>query len=161
MRTTVRPLPNTESPLQGLRLTAYVHRDHYARNAERHRLIGSAMFEHARFNAGFDYLTRDDRPAPAVARVESAGWSAFVTPFLATKGDGLEILFRYDSMRPNRDESLRRDRSIAGLAYWMPQVGGGRTTAAVMLDLEQVFYRNDPADRATESRVILHGLINF
>lgn len=161
MRTTVRPAPGADSPLRGLRLTAYVHRDHYARDAERHRFIGSAWFEHDRFNAGFDYMTRDDRRSATADLIESNGWSAFATPFLQTKGDGFEALLRYDSMKLNTNESLRRDRAITGLAYWMPQVGGGRTTAALMLDLEQLFYRDDPAGRAPERRVILHGLIDF
>ena len=161
VRATVRPVPAADSVLNGLRLTAYIHRDHYLRHAERHRLIGSAWFEHSRFNAGFDYLTRDDRPSPDASLVESHGWSAFVTPFLERKGDGLEVLARYDSMRPNTNAPLRRDRAITGVAYWMPQAGGGRITSALMLDLEQVFYRHDPADRAADRRVILHGLINF
>jgi hypothetical protein len=30
-----------------------------------------------------------------------------------------------------------------------------------MFDLEQVQYRNDPADRPPDRRVIVHGLISF
>jgi hypothetical protein len=160
MRATVRPLPDTSSALRGLRLTAYVHRDHVMRDAERHRFIGSAWFEHARLNAGLDYMTRDDRATPGADLVESNGVSFFVTPFLESKGDGFEVLLRYDSFRPDTRVALRRNRTIAGLAYWMPQVGG-RATAALMLDLEQVQYRNDPADRSTDRRVIVHGLISF
>jgi hypothetical protein len=70
------------------------------------------------------------------------------------------MILRYDTFRPDTTVSLRRDRTIAGVAYWMPHVGG-RATAALMLDLEQVRYRNDPADRPTDRRVIVHGLINF
>jgi hypothetical protein len=160
LRATVRPLPETTSALRGLRLTAYGHRDHVMRNAERHRFIGSAWFEHARFNAGVDYLTREDRATPDDEVVDSDGLSFFVTPFLQTKGDGFEVLLRYDTFRPDTSESLRRDRTIAGLAYWMPHVAG-RATAALMLDLEQVRLRDDPADRPTERRLIVHGLINF
>jgi hypothetical protein len=160
LRATVRPLPETASALRGLRLTAYVHRDHVMRNAERHRFIGSAWFEHARVNAGVDYLTREDRATPDTDAVDSDGLSFFVTPFLETKGDGFELLLRHDAFRPDTTASLRRHRTIAGVAYWMPHVGG-RATAALMLDLEQVRYSNDPDDRPTERRVIVHGLINF
>jgi hypothetical protein len=160
LRATVRPLPDTSSALRGLRLTAYVHRDHVMRNAERHRFIGSAWFEHTRLNAGVEYLTRNDRATPDDDLVDSDGVSFFVTPFLQTKGDGFEMILRYDTFRPDTTVSLRRDRTIAGVAYWMPHVGG-RATAALMLDLEQVRYRNDPADRPTDRRVIVHGLINF
>lgn len=162
VRTTVRPLPHTSSAARGLQLTAYLHRDHVMRNAERHRLVGSAWFEHPRLNAGIDYMTRRDRATPDGDAVESDGWSAFVTPFLATKGDGFEVLLRYDSFRPDRAEgSRRRNRTIAGLAYWMPGASGGRGTAALMLDLEQVHYRDDPADRPTDRRLVVHGLIDF
>lgn len=160
VRATVRPLPEATSALRGLRFTAYAHRDHVMRNAERHRFIGSAWFEHARLNAGVDYLTSDDRAMPGEELKESNGLSVFVTPFLETKGDGFELLLRYDTLRPDTAASLRRDRTIAGLAYWMPHVGG-RGTAALMLDLEQVRYRNDPSSRPTDRRVIVHGLINF
>lgn len=160
LRATVRPVPDASSVLRGLRLTAYTHRDHAMRHAQRHRFIASAWFEHTRFNAGVDYITRDDRATPDDRLVESDGWSVFATPFLDTKGEGFEVLLRHDSFRPDAASPLRRDRTIAGLAYWMPQPGG-RATAAVMVDLEQVRYRKDPADRPTERRIIVHGLINF
>jgi len=161
LRATVRPLPAPSSALRGLRLTAYVHRDHVMREAERHRFIGSAWFEHTRFNAGLDYLTRDDRATPGADLVESDGLSFFVTPFLHTKGDGLELLLRYDTFRPDtRRDTTRRDRTIAGIAWWMPQTGA-RGSAALLLDLEQVRYRNDPNDRPTDRRVFVHGLLTF
>lgn len=161
VRATLRPLPDRSSAWSGLRLTAYLHRDHVMRNAERHRFIGAAWFEHPRFNAGFDYLTRDDRATPDADRVESDGYSFFVTPFLQAKGDGFEVLLRYDSMRHDTSQpSTRQNRTIAGLAYWMPGISG-RATAALMLDLDQVRYRNDAGGRPTDRRLIVHGLIDF
>jgi hypothetical protein len=161
LRATVRPVPDTSSAWKGLRLTAYVHRDHVMRNAARHRFIGAAWFEHARFNAGANYLTREDRASPDDDVVDSEGYSFFVTPFLNTKGDGFEVLLRYDSMRSDaRLPSARQERTIAGLAYWMPGIGG-RATAALMLDVEQVRYRNYTSGRPTDRRLIVHGLINF
>jgi len=161
VRATLRPLPDPSSAWSGLRLTAYVHRDHVMRNAERHRFIGAAWFEHAWFNAGVDYLTRDDRATPDGDLVESDGYSFFVTPFLETKGDGFEVLLRYDSVRYDTTRpSTRQNRTIAGLAYWMPGIGS-RATAALMLDVEQVRYRNDTKSRPTDRRLFVHGLITF
>ena len=161
VRATVRPRPEGGSLLQGLRLTAYVHRDHVMRGAERHRYIGSVWYEHARLNAGVDYMTRDDRARPDADLVESDGFSFFVTPFLGTKGDGFEVLLRYDNFRTDtRLADTRNERTIAGLAYWMPRAGS-RATAALLLNLETQRYRNDPGERPTDRRVIVHGLINF
>lgn len=159
LRATVRPLPRGGALTRGFRLTAYVHRDHTMRDAERHRFIGAAWYEHRRLNAGIEYLSRDDRATRGGELVESDGVSIFVTPFLQTKGDGWELLLRYDSFRPDiRARSTRRERTIVGLACWMPHARG-RT--ALLIDLEQVRLRNSAGDRPTERRLIVHGLITF
>ena len=60
-----------------------------------------------------------------------------MTPFFKEKGNGPEALLRYDSFRPNADVDGRRNRLIAGAAYWFPHPGGN-ATAALLLDCEQV-----------------------
>lgn len=160
LRTTVRPFPGAGRVAEGLLLTAYVHRDHVMRDAERHRLIGSVWYEHARFNAGFDYLTRDDRPSPEAPLVKSEGYSLFVTPFLRRRGEGPELLFRYDTFRPDTNHADRRHhRLIAGLAWWRPLEDG--RTAAVMVDIEHVAYRGAGETREPEGRLFVHGLVDF
>lgn len=158
-RATLRPFPGRGALARGLRVTGYLHRDHAMAGAERHRAMGSIWFEHDRLNAGFDYLTRDDRAAPDAALVESDGLSVFVTPFLQEKGRGLELLLRYDTFREDRTSDRRRHRAITGLAWWLP-VDPGRS-AALMLDLEQVFHNGTGETRPTERRLIVHGLIDF
>jgi hypothetical protein len=159
LRATLRPMPDGGALTRGLRVTGYLHRDHVMAGAERHRYIGSIWYEHQRFNAGFDYLSRDDRSAPDARLIESDGLSVFVTPFLQQKGDGLELLLRYDTFRPDRSIDARRHRTIAGLAWWMPTADG--RTAALMLDYEQVRYRGAAETRPADRRLILHGLVTF
>ena len=48
---------------------------------------------------------------------------------------------------------------LIGLAYWFAHPGGN-STAAVMLDYEQVAFTNI-ANQAKQQRVFVHGLINF
>ena len=160
LRTTIRPVPDVRAWLHGLRVTTYVHRDHVKAGAERHRAIGALWFEHARLNAGLEYLTRDDRAEPDTPRVTSRGWSVFVTPFLETKGDGLELLFRYDTFTSDTSTPTGHRRAIAGAAYWMPHASG-RGTAALMLDIELLRQRLATTDRPNERRVTVHGLIAF
>jgi len=161
LRATVRPLPDGGRHVRGLRVTAYVHRDHVMRDAVRHRFVGSAWYEHPRLNAGVDYLTRSDQAAPGAPTVESDGYSVFVTPFFQQKGDGLEALLRFDSFRSDRTlRNTRQHRTIAGLAWWMPSVAG-RATAAILLDYEHVVQRNAAGAPPADRRVTLHGLIDF
>jgi len=56
----------------------------------------------------------------------------------------------------------KKNRVIAGLAYWFPHPGGS-ATAALLLDYEQVTFPNFPAAAANakQQRLALHGLINF
>jgi hypothetical protein len=157
VRATVRPAPG-HARLRGLRVTGFYLADHVVRDAVRHRAIASATFEHARFNAGVDYLRRRDQTTATTPVVSSEGFSLFVTPFFAEKGRGLEGLFRWDTFRPDVDLGGRQRRLIAGLAYWFPHPGGA-ATAAILLDVEQVTFRD--LDQPRQQRVTLHGLINF
>ncbi|MDA1307774.1 MAG: porin [Acidobacteria bacterium] len=157
-RVTVRPMP-THAVAKGLRLIGYWHADAYVQGAPRNRAAVSAMFEHARFNAGVDYVRRVDQPTPASAEVTGQGYSVFVTPFANAKGDGVEGLFRVDHFEPDsrRDASWRR--VIAGVAYWFPRQGSA--SAALLANLEQVTYSNFAPTRPTERRIGVYALINF
>lgn len=157
-RLTVRPMPKHEIA-KGLKLTGYWHKDDYVDGAPRDRAVLSATFEHARFNAGADYVRRVDQPTPAAAKVTGQGYSFFVTPFAKEKGNGLEALLRFDRFEPNTDVDAAWKRVIAGVAYWFPRQGS--TTAALLLNLEQVNYDRFVPTRPTERRIGLYSLIGF
>jgi hypothetical protein len=161
-RATLRPFPKSGFALKGLRVTGYVNRDHLVKEADRSRAMASIFYEHSRVNAGFDYLRGKNQNLPlSGAAALSDGWSVFVTPFFKEKGNGLEGLFRYDSFRANRLIDARQNRTIAGLAYWFPHPGGA-STAALLLDFEQVAFKNVTGTiPAKQQRIALHGLINF
>ena len=160
LRATVRPMPEGGTLLQGLRLTAYVHRDRAMHQADRNRFIGAVWLEQPRFNLGVEYLARADQASPTAPTVESEGYSVFLTPFFQEKGNGLEALLRYDAFTPNTALDGRQHRTIAGLAYWFPHPGGS-ATAALLLDYERVQYRDFPSGRPTDEKVVVHGLIGF
>jgi len=157
LRATLRPTP-THAVLRGLRVTGFYLADHAVRDADRHRAIASAGFEHARFNAGVDYLHRRDQASATAPVVTSDGFSMFVTPFFQEKGQGFEGLVRWDTFRPDVEVEGRQRRLIAGVAYWFPHPGGA-ATAAVLLDVERVTFR--AIDQSRQQRVTVHGLINF
>ena len=52
--------PGTRS-LRGLRLTGFINKDAYVKNADRTRGIFAASFEHPYLNAAFEYLTTKDQ----------------------------------------------------------------------------------------------------
>lgn len=158
MRATFRPMP-TNAVGKGLRLIGYYHADSYVKDAPRTRAAASAMFEHARFNAGVDFMQRIDQPTPASVEVTGRGYSFFVTPFLDEKGRGLEGLFRFDAFDPDVDVAGKRHRLIAGLAYWFPRQGAA--TAAVLAHMEQVRQSSLTPARTTERRFTLNLLINY
>ena len=158
-RVTFRPLPDHKIG-KGLRLLGYYQHDHYAKGMPRKRAAGSVMFEHARFNAGFDVAQRTDQPLVTSPEVTGRGVSFFVTPFFKEKGNGLEALIRFDSFKPDVDVAGRRNRLIAGLAYWFPKVGAG--TAALLAHMEQVRLSTPSTSmRTTERRYTLNTLITF
>ena len=159
MRATVRPLRNHDVG-KGLRLIGYYHVDSYAKTLPRTRAAASAMFEHTRFNAGVDFMQRVDQPTPASVETTGRGVSFFVTPFFQEKGNGLEGLLRFDSFDPDVDIAGKRNRLIAGLAYWFPKPGGG--TAALLAHMEQVRMSGPLVPmRTTERRFTLNMLITF
>jgi hypothetical protein len=160
-RATVRPMP-THAVGKGLRLIGYVHADNYVQDAPRTRAAGSVMFEHARFNFGADFIRRVDQPTPASREVTGRGYSFFVTPFAREKGNGVEGLLRVDAFDPDVDTAGKRQRLLAGVAYWFPRVGSSSATAAVLGHMEQV-RESTPvfAMRTTERRFTLNLLVVF
>lgn len=161
VRATVRPWPTAANGLEGLRLIGFVMHDHYVKDAERRRFIGSAMYEHETFSAGFDVLAGSDQVRVVAADVDTRGVSFFVNPYFDEKGKGLEGLFRFDHHRTSAQLDGRLTRVIVGGAYWFPHPGGS-ATAALLVDYEQVAYSGALfSTRPKEQRLAVHGLINF
>jgi len=83
---------------------------------------------------------------------------------------GIEGLFRYDNLKPNKDVSANKKRTIIGLAYWFKTTAKGVATA-VLADYEHVTYDAQPSGtvanplaglgKPTETRYALHCLVNF
>ena len=160
IRGTLRPLP-LGGTLKGLRLSGFYDADHYIKSGPRDRFIGSATFEHPRLNAGFDYLAAKDRTSITAAEVKSNGWSVWGVPRFMTVGEskpGLEGLFRYDSLKPNKNVDARRHRLIVGLAYWFAFLRG--PSAALLLDMDRATF-DTALNRPTDKRFSLHALFNF
>ena len=108
--------------------------------------IGLASFEHRFVNLGAEYLDAADRVSRSAARIDSDGYSFWITP-RAPLGAvpvappagvvraSLEGLFRFDRRRPNRADDSVKDRWIAGVAYW-PSMRVASVSAAFLLDYE-------------------------
>jgi hypothetical protein len=162
IRGTFRPMPGGSLAAKGLRITGFYVGDHYVSDAPRTRAVGNVTYEHKHFNAGFDYLSTTDQTLPTNVKVDAKGWSVWGTPFFKEKGNGPELLLRYDNFQPDTTLDQHRDRTIAGFSYWFPHPGGN-ATAALLLDYEQVNFKGFPATpaNATQKRLAVHGLINF
>jgi hypothetical protein len=156
VRGTVRPLP-AAGPLRGLRLSAFVTRDHYLRDAPRHRMVAAATYEHAWTNAAIVYLKASDQTSVRVAEVEADGVSLWATPKLT---HGFEALLRYDRLNTRSGTDTRKTRVITGLAWW-PTLPASAVTSAFMLDFEQVRHTDVTPARPTERRLAVHMLVNF
>jgi len=134
VRGTLRPFP-LGGILKGLRLTGFIVDDHYAEADKRQRIIGQVTFEHSLVNAGFDYLQTKDRVSKAVAQVDAKGWSVWATPKF---GKGWEALLRHDDLEPNKNvSSQKQKRNIAGIAYWIPNLAPG-VTSAILVDYDSL-----------------------
>jgi hypothetical protein len=160
IRGTLRPFP-LGGAWKGLRLTAFYDADHYVKHGARDRFIASATFEHKYANAGFDWLDAKDQTSVKNPELHGQGWSLWATPKfrpLDESKSGFEALLRYDDLKPNKDVSAHKKRTIAGLAYWFPLLRG--PSAALLLDLEKVDY-DSPLNRPDEQRIALHALLNF
>jgi hypothetical protein len=159
VRATVRPLPRGMPILRGIRASVFYDGDHYVKDADRKRLIAGLNFEHAYVNAGLEYLETQDRAStsPADPEVDGKGYSIWATP---KSSKGWEGLLRYDHLNPNTVFGSRaRNRSILGVAYWFPHQGNVST--ALLLDYDSLTFKNFAAAMPKQSRIALHGLINF
>lgn len=170
IRGTLRPFPNANAT-RGLRFTVFYDADHYAGNAERRRTIGLASFEHQFVNIGAEYVDAADRTAASAARVDSDGFSLWVTPRLplgplpvappaGIVRASLEGLFRVDRRRPDRASESAKDRWIVGVAYW-PSMRAAAVSAAFLVDYELVRYHGLAASPPAEKRLAMHMLIAF
>jgi hypothetical protein len=156
IRGTLRPLPMIPA-LRGLRLTGFYDGDHYVRDAKRERFVGFLSYESPYFNFGAQYVKAKDQTSVNNARLEAEGYSVWATPRLPC---GIEALIRWDRISPNRDLAPRRQRLIAGPAYWFPVTKSG-IAAALILQFEQLRYMGAPNSRPTEERYGLFTLFNF
>lgn len=158
LRGTVRPFAKSPiAALAGLRAHGFINADHYVKDGERQRALGSLTFEHAHLNAGFDYLKATDRTSAARPETNSHGYSIWATPKSPT---GWEALLRYDHLTPDTaQDSQVRSRAILGVAYWFPHQGN--VSAALLLDYDgQTFHDFTPA-QPKQQRIGVHGLVSF
>jgi hypothetical protein len=158
IRATLRPLPFLPI-LKGLRLTGFYDSDHYFQDAKKERTTFALTFENTWVNFGAEWLdAKDQAGGAAVATLKRDGYSVWLTPRTQF---GLEGLFRYDNLDTNRDArpKPRRERTIAGIAYWPPLQGG--KSLAFLVDYEILKIKNTtplPNDTKTWA---LHTLWNF
>lgn len=155
IRGTVRPLPN-HAYLKGMRVTGFYDHDAYVKSAERRRAILGVTYEHARVNAGANYLATTDQTRGTAREVHGDGYSIWATPKIVT---GWEGLLRFDSLAPDEDRDGRRRRTILGIAYWFPRQGS--VSSALLFDFENVDNDAFVPSRADERRIALHLLVNF
>jgi hypothetical protein len=156
IRATVRPFASGDV-LRGLRATVFYDADAYVKNAPRNRFIGGLNYEHKFVALGFEYLDTKDQTSVTKTELDGRGYSIWATP-KTTKG--WEGLLRFDHLTPNtaRDAQVR-NRTILGLAYWFPHQGG--VSSAVMLDYDGQTFDNFTPALPKQSRLAVHGLINF
>jgi len=155
IRGTLRPLPSS-AVLRGLRLTGFYDNDAYVKNADRTRGIVAASFEHKYLNASFDYLSTKDQTSATKTAVDAHGFTFWATPRAA---NGWEGLFRYDWLKPDKNIVAKKDRVIGGIAYWFPHQGNVSTS--LLLDYEQVNFRDYAPSQPTQRRYAVHALVNF
>ena len=157
VRGSLRPLP-LGGIWKGLRLTGFLVDDHYAEADKRSRAIGQVTFESAPVNAGFDYLMAKDRPNKTFAQVDAKGWSAWATPKL---GKGWEILLRHDDLKPNKSVAFQKQkRNIAGVAYWLPNLAPG-VTSAILADYDSLERTGVTPAVPRTTNYAIKTLINF
>jgi hypothetical protein len=174
IRATARPFARKSPVLRGLRGHVFHVSDHYVKDGERKRTVGSVSYEHPFVVAAFEYLdTRDRRSAllpPGVTNVDGQGYSLWVTP---KTRQGWEGLIRYDHHTPDTSsafaplatagnlitplDSQRQDRVIAGVAYWFKLQGS--VTASLMVDYDAQVFKNLTTPET--KTVAVHALVNF
>jgi hypothetical protein len=157
VRGTFRPL--RMSPVfRGLRVTGFYDADSYLKNAERRRGIAAVSFEHPYVSAEFSYLATKDQTRVSLAEVDGHGWSIWATPH-TPDNIGWEGLLRFDHLEPDKSLDGRRNRTIAGVAYWFPHQGA--VAAALLFDYENVDNKDFVPDQPDQRRYAVHALVNF
>ena len=170
VRGTLRPFPGP-STYRGLRVTAFYDGDHYVHDAERRRFVSLTSFEYRYLNAGWVYLDAADRANAAAPKVDSSGHSLWITPRWPHGGlrptpmagqvrASFEGLLRFDRLRPDQRNQSVKERWIGGLAYW-PRMINSSVISAVLLDYEQVRYRDYAPAQPIEKRIALRMLLSF
>lgn len=130
----------TYRPTKQLRFTGFAVLDHADADRPRRRFIAAAVYEHARGNAGVEYLTARDQAG-------AHGFSAWATPRF-TKN--IEALLRFDSL-----QSANKTRDIAGISYWFPTPKG--SSAAILFDRDHTRFGTGVDD----TRYGAHLLLTF
>jgi hypothetical protein len=157
VRASVRPLP-LGGIWRGLRMTGFIDEDHYVQGAKRQREIAQVTYEHPLVNAGVEILSAKDRSSVSKSEVDAKGYSIWATPKLGS--NGWELLLRHDQLTPNKNNnSQKRKRDIAGLAYWLPNLN--KLSAAVMLDRDSLKQSGFTPIRANDTRYGLKMLLIF
>ena len=158
IRGTVRPLPMGSLALRGLRVTGFYDADHVVKDADRTRGIVALTYEHQYVNASFDYLKATDQSRVINPKLDSEGFSFWVTP-KTTKG--WEGLLRFDHLERETSATVKgtTDRTIAGVSYWFRHQG--TVSTVLLLDFENVKNKDYNPVRVDERRWALHMLVNF
>lgn len=159
-RISIRPAPGVDV-VKGLRFAVFYDGDNFADHAKKRRYVLNTTFEHPYVNAGFEWVDAKNQSTPTAAEVHAQGWSVWAnpkTPF------GLEALFRYDSLEPNKNAVVgdaKKKRTIVGVAYWFPVLKG--VSSALMADYTEVKFDKalQSASNVTNKAYALHCLFSF
>lgn len=155
VRASLRPLAGIPIA-KGWRVTGFYNADHVAQDQKRNRWLVDTTFEHPNLNAGFTYIEATNQASPSAADVKSTDFSVWVTPRTSF---GLEALFRYDQLKPNKDLDPTKKRLIVGIAYWFN--AGHGIVAALLADYDQEQFNNYTPAVPDNKKYGLHTLINF
>ena len=159
VRGTVRPFAASEANnvLHGVRAHVFYNQDHYVKDADRKRFVGSVTFEHKYLNAGYDYLRATDQLSVTRPEADANGYSIWATPRSAI---GWELLLRYDHLKPNTlFDSQVRTRTIVGVAYWFRTQNPA--SAALLVDYDGATFDEFEPARPKEQRFAVHALYQF
>ncbi len=157
VRASVRPFAKGRAALRGLRVHGFYDADNYVKSGERRRADVGATFEHARLNAGIEYLDTADQTSVSRASVSGRGYSLWATP---RAKNGWEALLRYDHMTPDTSASNQtRARTIVGASYWFPHQGA--VTSALLVDYDGQTFHNFSTALPKQQRIAVHVLVNF
>lgn len=156
IRGTLRPLP-MHPLLRGFRVTGFLNKDAYVKNADRTRALFTASYEHPYVNGAFEYQATKDQTSATRSAAEGHGWSVFVTP---RHPSGWEGLLRFDHTVPNKTQKSQvRERAIAGIAYWFPHQGNVAT--ALMFDVDNATFDGFSPALPTQRRYAVHAYVGF